>query len=154
MAGRLVIVVVSLFLLVLGVRIAVSRRFPRPWLRFASDEESAVPTRPHRWGPGVGRRELLADSRLPAVTGCAVGIWIRGTRDAHARDEAAYDLGITDDDGAGRYEPGQVVAAEGGDEGIRRGDQDGVRLFGRLVGDLGAGRREADAEHAGRTVVA
>jgi hypothetical protein len=81
-------------------------------------------------------------------------VLICGGRDARARDETAYDLGIADDDGAGRYEPGQVVAAEGGEEGIRRGDQDGVRLLGRLVGDFGAGRREADAEHSGRTVVA
>ncbi|MET8906220.1 hypothetical protein [Micromonospora sp. NPDC004551] len=33
--GRLVIVVVSLFLLVFGARVAVTRRFPRAWVRFA-----------------------------------------------------------------------------------------------------------------------
>ena len=50
--------------------------------------------------------------------------------------------------------PGQVVAAEGGEEGIRRGDQDGVRLFGWLVGDLGAGRVRRTPKRPGRTVVA
>ncbi|SCE70555.1 hypothetical protein GA0074696_0343 [Micromonospora purpureochromogenes] len=35
LAGRLVIVVVSLFVLVLGVRVAVSRRFPVAWVRVA-----------------------------------------------------------------------------------------------------------------------
>ncbi|MET7969422.1 hypothetical protein [Micromonospora sp. NPDC005305] len=44
----------------------------------------------------------------------------------------ADDLGIAGDDRAGRYEPGQVLAAEGGEEGIRRGEQDGDRLFGWL----------------------
>ncbi|PSK66522.1 hypothetical protein B0E53_01538 [Micromonospora sp. MH33] len=34
-AGRLVMVVLSLSLLVFGVRVAVTRRFPRAWLRFA-----------------------------------------------------------------------------------------------------------------------
>jgi hypothetical protein len=72
----------------------------------------------------------------------------------HGRKETAYGLGITDDDGARGYEPGQIVVAEGWEEGVRRGDQDGVRFFGRLVSNLGADRRETDAEHPGRTVVA
>jgi hypothetical protein len=36
----------------------------------------------------------------------AGNLLICGARDAHARDETAYDVGIADDDGAGRYEPG------------------------------------------------
>ncbi|MFU8873121.1 hypothetical protein [Micromonospora sp. SL4-19] len=63
-----------------------------------------------------------------------------------ARDETAYGLRIAGDGGTGGYESGDVVVAEGGQEGLRRGGQDGARLFGWLVGDLGASRREADAE--------
>jgi hypothetical protein len=78
----------------------------------------------------------------------------RWGRDAHARDEAAGDLGIAVYDGAGRNERVQIVDAEGGEKSIRRGDQDSIRLLGWLVGDLGAGRRQADTEHPDRTVVA
>ncbi|WP_406039096.1 hypothetical protein OG799_27625 [Micromonospora sp. NBC_00898] len=50
-AGRLVIVVISLFLLVFGVRTAVSRRFPRPWLRCARPTKSQR-SQPVRIGGG------------------------------------------------------------------------------------------------------
>ena len=51
LAGRLVIVVVSLFVLVLGVRVALSRRFPA-WLRFGRPTKSQ-PSQPVRIGGGV-----------------------------------------------------------------------------------------------------
>ncbi|MBQ0892060.1 hypothetical protein KBX37_02925 [Micromonospora sp. U56] len=51
-AGRLVIVVVSLSGLVLGVRVALSRRFPRAWLRSGRPTESQR-SQPVRIGGGV-----------------------------------------------------------------------------------------------------
>ncbi|MEU5788308.1 hypothetical protein ABZ754_11330 [Micromonospora purpureochromogenes] len=51
-AGRLVIVVVSLFALVLGVRVALSRRFPRAWLHFGRPTKGQR-AQPVRIGGGV-----------------------------------------------------------------------------------------------------
>ncbi|MEH0820912.1 MULTISPECIES: hypothetical protein [unclassified Micromonospora] len=59
-AGRLVIVVASLFLLVFGVRTAVSRRFSRAWLRFARPTNSQR-SQPVRIGGG---QALLGASLL------------------------------------------------------------------------------------------
>lgn len=59
-AGRLVIVVGGLFLLVFGVRTAVSRRFLRVWLRFACRTNSQR-SQPVRFGGG---QALLGASLL------------------------------------------------------------------------------------------
>ncbi|MEV0806516.1 hypothetical protein [Micromonospora sp. NPDC050200] len=49
---RLVLAAVSFFLLVFGVRVAVSRRFPRAWLRFAHPTKSQR-SQPVRIGGGI-----------------------------------------------------------------------------------------------------
>ncbi|MER7416827.1 hypothetical protein ABT346_08585 [Micromonospora peucetia] len=61
---RLLIVVVSLFLLVLGVRVAVSRRVPGAWSRFARLTESQR-SQPVRLGGNV---TLLGASLLVQQT--------------------------------------------------------------------------------------
>ncbi|MEH0820707.1 MULTISPECIES: hypothetical protein [unclassified Micromonospora] len=52
LTGRLVIVVVSLFVLVLGGSVAVSRRIPRAWLRFGHPTKSPR-MQPVRLGGGL-----------------------------------------------------------------------------------------------------
>ncbi|MBM0259955.1 hypothetical protein [Micromonospora sp. 4G55] len=77
-AGRLVIVVVSLFALVLGVHVALSRRFPRAWLRFGRPTTSQRP-QPVRIGGGaalVGASLLIQPAPFliptPFVLGAAL----------------------------------------------------------------------------------
>ncbi|WP_200208772.1 hypothetical protein [Micromonospora coerulea] len=65
-AGRLLIVVISLFQLVVGVRVAVTRRFPRAWLRFAPLTKSHR-SQPVRIGGGnalVGASLLVQQAAL------------------------------------------------------------------------------------------
>jgi hypothetical protein len=64
-------------------------------------------------GDGLRRRGGPDGEAQEAASGHVCPVWVG--RDAHARDETAYDVGIADDDGAGSYERGQVVVAEGGD---------------------------------------